>query len=197
MARTQWVTLVLVLLTSPAMAQTADAHHSDYAGMESREIKTLSAQDIAELRSGHGWGLSLVAELNGVPGPRHLLDMHDELGLTSQQVARIQTIYDEMKMQAVPLGNELIEGERTLEEAFADGSLDAKELRRRLHRIARIRADLRYVHLSAHLKTPSLLSEEQIRSYNRLRGYDGQDPCRSVPPGHDPEMWRRHNRCDD
>lgn len=197
MARRELLTLVLVLLASPAMAQMAAPPHSDYAGMESREIKTLSAQDIAELRSGHGWGLSLVAELNGVPGPRHLLDMHDELGLTSQQVARLQTIYDEMKKQAVPLGNELIEGERTLEGAFADGSLDAKELRRRLHRIARIRADLRYVHLSAHLKTPSLLSEEQIRNYNRLRGYDGQDPCRSVPPGHDPEMWRRHNHCDD
>ncbi len=197
MARRPLLTLVLVLLASPAMAQMADAHRSDYAGMESREIKTLSAQDIAELRSGHGWGLSLVAELNGVPGPRHLLDMHDELGLTSQQVAQIQSIYDEMKKQAVPLGNELIEGERTLEEAFADGSLDTKELRRRLQRVARIRADLRYVHLSAHLKTPPLLSEEQIRSYNRLRGYDEQDPCRSVPPGHDPEMWRRHNHCDD
>jgi hypothetical protein len=191
------MTLVLVLLTSPAMAQRADAHRSDYAGMESRQIKTLSAQDIVELRSGHGWGLSLVAELNGVPGPRHLLDMHDELGLTSHQVARIQTIYEEMKKQAVPLGNELIEGERALEEAFAYGSLDAQDLRGRLLAIARIRADLRYVHLSAHLKTPPLLSEEQIRSYNRLRGYDGQDPCRSVPPGHDPEMWRRHNRCDD
>ena len=197
MARRELLTLVLVLLASPAMAQMADPHRSDYAGMESREIKTLSAQDIAELRSGHGWGLSLVAELNGVPGPRHLLDMHDELGLTLQQVARLQTIYDEMKKQAVPLGNELIEGERALEEAFADASLDAKELRRQLHHIARIRADLRYVHLSAHLKTPSLLSEEQIRNYNRLRGYNGQDPCRSVPPGHDPEMWRRHNRCDD
>ena len=189
--------LVLVLLTSPAMAQMPDAHHSDYAGMESREIKTLSAQDIAELRSGHGWGLSLVAELNGVPGPRHLLDMHDELGLTSRQVARLQAIYDEMKKQAVALGNEFIEGERALEAAFSEGSMNAQDLRRRLQGIARIRADLRYVHLSAHLKTPPLLSEEQIRSYHRLRGYDVQDPCSSVPPGHDPEMWKRHNRCED
>jgi Spy/CpxP family protein refolding chaperone len=191
------MSLVLVLLACPAVAQVDDAHHSGYAGMESREIKTLSAQDIAELRSGHGWGLSLVAELNGVPGPRHLLDMQGDLGLTPDQVARLQAIYDDMKKQAVPLGQELIEGERALEEAFADGSLDEKELRRRLHRIARVRGDLRYVHLSAHLKTPPLLSEEQIRSYNSLRGYDGQDPCSSVPPGHDPEMWRRHNHCDD
>ena len=100
-------------------------------------------------------------------------------------------------LDGVALGNEFIEGERALEAAFSEGSMNAQDLRRRLQGIARIRADLRYVHLSAHLKTPPLLSEEQIRSYHRLRGYDVQDPCRSVPPGHDPEMWKRHNRCED
>lgn len=197
MSRRGWLLLAFAVLVSPVVGQTQSTHQSDYAGMESREIKTLSADDIAELRAGHGWGLSLVAELNGVPGPRHLLDMAAELGLSPEQVAQIQTIYDEMKKQAVPLGHELIDRERTLEEAFAAGSLDAQELRRQLQRIGRVRADLRYVHLSAHLKTPPLLSEEQIRNYSSLRGYDGGDPCKSVPPGHDPEMWKRHNHCDD
>jgi len=32
----------------------AHAQHSHYAGMESREIKTLSQQDIEELRRGGG-----------------------------------------------------------------------------------------------------------------------------------------------
>ena len=75
----------------------------------------------------------------------------------SQQVARIQAIYEEMKKQAVPLGNELIEGERALEEAFVDGSMDAQDLRRRLHRIARIRAALRYVPAATTSSPPVVL----------------------------------------
>ena len=34
------------------------------------------------------------------------------------------------------------------------------------------------------------------QQYNVLRGYDGVDPCAAVPPGHNPEMWRKHNGCE-
>ena len=51
------------------------------------------------------------------------------------------------------------------------------------------------VHLSAHLVTPNLLTQKQIEKYNMLRGYS-DDPCANVPDGHDPAMWRRHNRCE-
>jgi hypothetical protein len=39
-----------------------------------------------------------------------------------------------------------------------------------------------------------LLKEEQVALYNRLRGYDSLDSPSEVPEGHDPEMWKRHNR---
>ena len=56
------------------------------------------------------------------------------------------------------------------------------------------RAELRFIHLSRHLSTPPLLTEDQIARYNTLRGY-GSDPCAKVSEGHNSEMWRRHNNC--
>ena len=70
--------LVLCAVASPLVAQ--DHGHSPYAGLEAREIKSLSEADIEELRRGGGWGLALPAELNGVPGPAHLLELRDEIG---------------------------------------------------------------------------------------------------------------------
>lgn len=180
----------------PAMAGIDRPHQSPYVGMEGREIKSLSGEDLERLREGHGWGLSLAAELNGIPGPRHLLEMREELGLTSDQVAGIDALYKEMKASAIPLGKEFIRLERDLDRGFADRSLDEKGMENLLGRIARTRQQLRGVHLSAHLRTLPLLTEEQIHAYSELRGYDSADPCRSVPPGHDPRMWRLHNHCD-
>lgn len=190
------ITWALALLAFQLPATPTQSHRSKYAGMESREIKTLSAEDVEQLRAGHGWGLSLVAELNGVPGPRHVLDMKHELELDVQQVERIEAIYEQMKDEAIPLGTELIRLERELDEAFAHGTIGDAELRRLVAAIGNVRQELRYVHLSAHLKTPGVLSQQQIDTYSRLRGYGSSDPCSSVPPGHDPEMWRKHNRCD-
>ena len=42
---------------------------SPYAGEQSREIKALSADDIAGLQSGQGMGYARAAELNGFAGP--------------------------------------------------------------------------------------------------------------------------------
>ena len=59
----------------PAQAQGSPTHPLPYAGLEARAIKSLSAADVQELRRGGGWGLALPAELNGVPGPAHLLEL--------------------------------------------------------------------------------------------------------------------------
>ena len=46
-----------------------ESYRSPYAGQENRQIKSLSANDIQELKRGGGWGLAKAAELNGLPGP--------------------------------------------------------------------------------------------------------------------------------
>lgn len=50
---------------------------SKYIGQESRIIKSLSSEDIESLETGTGdafGGMAKLAELNGYPGPRHILD---------------------------------------------------------------------------------------------------------------------------
>lgn len=171
-------------------------HRSAYAGEESRAIKSLSADDIAELRRGGGWGLAKAAELNGMPGPAHLLEMKDEIALDEAQVAAIEAIYDAMKAAAIAEGEKLIALEADLDRQFRDGTITDDGLRTALAEIAETGRALRYVHLATHLKTPGILSGDQIAAYNRLRGYAGDDPCASVPEGHDPAMWRQHNGCE-
>ncbi len=55
---------------------------SKYIGQENRKIKSLSSEDIESLETGTGdafGGLAKLAELNGYPGPRHVLDLGKEV----------------------------------------------------------------------------------------------------------------------
>lgn len=182
-------------LTTPGFAQDDTTPASPYAGFEAREIKSLSASDIDQLTRGAGWGLALPAELNGVPGPAHLLELKGELELSAEQVQQIEAIYAVMKIDAIAVGARLIAAEKALEAGFSGGDLTPEALRELIAVASAARAELRFIHLSQHLKTPPLLSEEQIAEYNILRGY-ADDPCASTPEGHDPAMWRAHNHCD-
>ena len=76
-----------------------------------------------------------------------------------------------MKTKAIPLGIRLIELEAQLERAFASRDIDPPKLKMLLSDIAATRGDLRFVHLATHLETPAVLSLDQIKTYNRLRGY--------------------------
>jgi len=165
-----------------------------YAGMHKRAIKSLSDSDIKELRRGGGWGLALPAELNGMPGPAHLLELKDKIPLSQDQVQQIQALFDDMRDAAIPAGERLIAAEAALESVFASGRVDDPSLRRALAQAEAARAELRYIHLVQHGKTSRMLSPEQINRYNILRGY-ADDPCKSVPQGHNPEMYRKHMGC--
>ena len=174
---------------------TQHSRHSKYVGQEKRTIKSLSPDDISELKRGGGWGLAKAAELNGVPGPAHLLEMKDEIPLDAMQVSTITQIFEQMRKQAIRQGLKLIALEMELESHFQNRTITDAILRSSLDAIATARKQLRYIHLATHLKTPEILSEDQIGKYNLLRGYAGLDPCSNVPAGHDAKMWRKHNGC--
>jgi hypothetical protein len=61
-----------------------------------RSIKALSEQQVSDLGAGRGMGLALAAELNGYPGPSHVLELADKLGLSADQRACIQRLFDTM-----------------------------------------------------------------------------------------------------
>ena len=189
--------LVLLLAANAQATESQHSHASKYAGQENRAIKSLSAEDIAELRRGGGWGLARAAELNGVPGPAHLLELKDRIPLDDAQVAAIDGLYRAMKARAIAQGERLIALEQALEDHFRDGTITDTILRQSLGTIADARRELRYIHLATHLETPRILTADQIATYNTLRGYTATaDPCTSPPAGHDPAMWRKHNGCD-
>ena len=156
-----------VLLAGAAAADSA----SPYAGWQARDIKALSAQQIADLRAGRGMSLALAAELNGYPGARHVLDLGDELRLTAAQRAAFEDLFRAMQAEAQRLGGEILTEEAALEEAFRSGRADEAELRDRLSRLGALQADLRYAHLRSHLAARALLSPTQVAQYNALRGY--------------------------
>lgn len=186
---------VFALFPASAFSQAAGTvPKSPYAGQEARDIKSLSADDIAELRRGGGWGLAKAAELNGIPGPAHVLDLKPELGLTTQQIAAIEAGFGKMRSAAMAEGERLIGLEYKLEEKFRNRSVTDTSLRQSLDEIEHSRQALRLIHLSAHLTTPPLLTPEQVKRYAELRGY-ADDPCATIPAGHDAAMWRMHNGC--
>lgn len=177
-----------------AMAQHNHSAQTPYAGMQNRDIKSLSDKDIQELRRGGGWGMALPAELNGMPGPVHLLELKDQIPLASDQVPQIQALVDDMRLAAIPAGERLIAAEAAIESAFASKNIAEGSLRRLLTNAESARTELRFIHMSQHYKAANILKPEQIKRHNVLRGY-AVDPCKNIPEGHNPEMYRRHMGC--
>lgn len=153
------------------LAVTGGNAQSPYAGAEQRPVRSLSDAEIASLRAGDGMGFALLAELNSYPGPRHVLELADKLELTAEQRARTETLFADMQRRAISLGESLVELEAALDARFAAGDIDSATLRAALDEISDIRAALRHVHLAAHLEQKALLSDAQVRAYDRLRGY--------------------------
>ncbi len=164
-----WISAAL-LLTSAAAANA----QTPYAGMQARPIKALSEQQVADLGAGRGMGLALAAELNGYPGPSHLLELADKLNLSTDQRAAIQRLFDSMKAEAIPLGSKLIEQEADLDKQFASHTVTPESLKASTAAVAATQGTLRETHLKYHLSTVALLSSGQMQRYAELRGYGGQ-----------------------
>ncbi len=145
---------------------------SPYAGERNRTIKSLSDSDAQALRAGAGMAYAKAAELNGYPGPAHVLELATPLSLTSDQRAATEKLKAEHTSKASALGAQLIEAERALDTAFAMRQVDAGRIAELTQAIGWLQATLRAEHLQTHLAQNALLSSRQIALYQTLRGYD-------------------------
>jgi hypothetical protein len=155
---------------SPALAQ--EHEHSPYAGHEKSDIPSLSPKELSDLRAGAGMGLARSAELNHYPGPKHVLELADSLGLSAEQESEVSAIREAMHERAVELGERIIEAERSFGLRFRHGYIDSAAVKEATANIGRLRGELRYVHLAAHVATRAVLDAPQIETYDRLRGYE-------------------------
>lgn len=162
----------LGLGAAATFAWTNHQSGTPYAGQDSRTISSLSAEDIAALEAGEGWGLAKPAELNGYPGPAHILELADRLDLTPDQKAAVEASFAAMNAQARSIGQDLIDAEAALDATFVDGAT-TEDLTAALTRTEAARARLRAIHLSAHLEVTPLLTAAQKHRYADLRGYGG------------------------
>jgi hypothetical protein len=159
------------IATALMFASVAANAQTPYAGMQERQIKALSEQQIADLTAGRGMGLALAAELNGYPGPSHVLELADKLELSADQRGKVQTLFNAMKAEAIPLGSKLIEQEAELDRKFAARTITPEDLKLTTAAIAVSQGELRETHLKYHLQTVSLLTPAQMHRYAQLRGY--------------------------
>lgn len=178
------VPAVLAILALAAAAATqAQPPYAEHTG---REIKALSAEEVAGLLSGAGLGFALPAELNGWPGPKHVLELADQLGLNAETRAQVEAIRGEMSREASALGAELVEVERAIDQLLAQTEATDPELELRLAQLVEqagvLRGRVRFAHLRAHLATRPLLSAEQLAHYERARHH--QDRGHTATPGH-------------
>ena len=170
------------------VAEKESPNRSPYAGMEMRQLEALSAEQVESYLAGEGMGLAMAAELNGYPGPKHVLELQRELKLTSEQMGATMEVFDRMHSAAIALGGRIVEAERNLNRLFAQHEISREPLASATREIARLAGELRAVHLQAHLEMVGILSAQQRHAYLIYRGYEGGTP----PAGHRAGMKHAH-----
>ena len=156
-----------------ALFSIALAHAADmpYAGQQSRTIKALSDQEVTDYVEGRGMGSSKAAELNHYPGPAHVLADSSRLELTDKQKTETQTVFEAMNAVAKRSGTAIVAKEAELDALYASGRATPAALKELVTDLARLQAEFRYSHLSAHLTMRTILTPEQIARYDEMRGY--------------------------
>lgn len=176
-------TLVLAaaLFAAPAFAHDGGGHHGggaatapqvpSYAGQQTREIKALSAQEQRGWLEGEGMGMARAAELNGYPGPMHVLELAQTLQLTPEQATASRELMKKHKAEVRRLGADLVDAERQLDAAFRENRAQEAEVERLTAAIAQLQGRIRASHLQTHLAQKALLTPEQVQRYAGMRGY--------------------------
>jgi Spy/CpxP family protein refolding chaperone len=159
-----------------------------YAGQQTRTIKALSDQEISDYVEGRGMGSSKAAELNHYPGPAHVLADSSQLELTDRQKAETQSVFDAMSTVAKRSAAAIVAKEAELDALYANGQAAPGAVKDLVTELARLQAEFRYAHLSAHLAMRTILTSEQIARYDEMRGYTamapGSSPSTEAAPAH-------------
>lgn len=120
------------------------------------------------LLKGDAMGQGKVAERNNYPFPQTILSFREQLGLTKDQVRKIDEMMKNLPISATVQGQDIIEAEEDLNAYFASGAVTEKTLRTKLERIGKLRAALRFTHLQVYVKSKQILSANQWQRLQEL-----------------------------
>lgn len=184
----------MLLSVSGLASAAADAPANPYAGQELRAIKALSDQDVSSLLAGKGAALAKAAELNGYPGPTHVLELAEPLRLSAAQVEATRQLMTAHNGRARQLGAELVASEQALDALFSKSEASPALVDQATQRVGVLQARLRAEHLTTHLMQTALLSAEQAGRYSVLRGYakPAADPATTPEMDHTPGTVHHH-----
>ncbi len=185
MAHRAVVLVLALLLATPVPAQQDALHHhagaagaahpgapaQPYGMLQGRRIKALSAEQEAGLRAGRGMEMALAAELNGYPGPLHVLEHAEALRLTPAQRAAAEALRQRMLGEAQTIGTRIVTLEEELDLQFRNGQVDAGRLAVLTAELGALNGRLREAHLVTHIEMRAALEPAQREAYSRLRGY--------------------------
>lgn len=165
--------VLLIALAVVLWPFTATAQHTPYAGQHVRAIKALSNDEVQQYHAGAGMGFARAAELNSYPGPMHVLELTEQLALSSAQHEATKRLMESHKAEAKRIGEKLVEAERALDQLFAGGKFDAAQLAQQVKQAAAIQGEYRLAHLDTHRQMRAILTSQQVARYDALRGYAG------------------------
>jgi Spy/CpxP family protein refolding chaperone len=170
--------LVTFVGTDVALSQTAGhgshrvaPNSNSYAGQDARSVTSLSADEVKDYLAGKGMGLAKPAELNGFPGPAHVLELADALGLTPDQRLAVERSKERMLVRAKSAGERYVSAEMAVDAIMRSREPKSADVAARLAAADAVRAEIRMAHIEAHLEITPLLSAEQRMKYAELRGY--------------------------
>jgi Spy/CpxP family protein refolding chaperone len=97
-------------------------------------------------------------------------------------------VFDAMSIAAKSSGAAIVAKEAELDALYASGQAAPGPIKELLSELARLQAEFRYAHLSAHLAMRTILTPEQISRYDEMRGYTatapGSSPSTEAAPAH-------------
>jgi Spy/CpxP family protein refolding chaperone len=172
------VTAIALGIATPAFAQSGHGHqHGDRDATPAHQrVEACQREFDQVIADGRGFGLAFPADQNGYPGPLHVLELKDRLQLTSEQEARMRALFETMLGDARQRATRLAAAEDRLRRIFADGAADPAAVRTAVAEAETARADVRLVHLLAHLQARDVLTEAQRRAYQEIRWGPAKNP---------------------
>src|SRR3989441_9932857 len=129
--RASLVLALTLALVPPAPAAEHAGHQPTPGAPSEGHLKAQACLDEfdAVVRDGRGFGLAFAADQHGYPGPMHVLEVKDRLGLTPEQETRVRALMHAMFAESRPKSARLLDAEARLRALFAGGGADEAAVR--------------------------------------------------------------------